>query len=101
MVTRSNPRSRKAASAEASMWARVDSDFGTGCRGIGLGRGLSGGAAAHACEDKHVEEVHGAEDEEHDANFCAFKLDDATEVLEGVLSLEGKGDVADVDQVEA
>jgi hypothetical protein len=45
--------------------------------------------------------VHCAEDEQYDADLSAFELDYAAEVLERVFGLEGEGNIADVDEVEA
>src|SRR5579872_7425443 len=58
-------------------------------------------AAAHLGEHEHVEEVHSAEDQQDDSNLGAFKLDDRTQVGEGVSGFECQGNVAHVDEVEA
>ena len=56
--------------------------------------------AAHAGENKDVEEMHAAEDEKDDADLGAFEFDGLTERVEGSVGFESKGDVADVDEVE-
>lgn len=61
----------------------------------------AGGALAHAGEDEDVEEVHGSKDEGDDTEFDALELDHLADVAERVGGLEGDGDVADVDEVEA
>jgi hypothetical protein len=61
---------------------------------------LLGGPATHPGKHEHIEEVHGSKDQEHDADFAAYELNDLAQVSQGVGRLEREGSITGVDQIE-
>ncbi|HJS25014.1 MAG TPA: hypothetical protein VJ751_11720 [Pyrinomonadaceae bacterium] len=58
-------------------------------------------ATSHAAEDEEVEEVHPAEDEEHQAYFDGQGFNALLRRADDVAELQGQANVAEVDQIEA
>jgi hypothetical protein len=67
----------------------------------GWGFVLEAGAFPHFIEEKDIEEVHRAEDEEDGADFGAELFEDLTEGIERNAQFEEEGDEAEIDEVEA
>src|ERR1044071_1401396 len=58
-------------------------------------------ASSHAAEDEQVEEVHPAENEEHQADFDGQGFNTLLRRADDVAELQGQADVAEIDEIEA
>src|SRR3954469_13520150 len=64
-------------------------------------RGAHQAAAAHPGEDEEIEEMHSAENQQHDADLCTEALEDGLEAGRAVARFEAKRHEADIDEIEA
>ena len=71
------------------------------CGGSGGGSALQQRAATHLREDVEIEKVHGAEHEQHYADFAAQHFEHSLQVRRLLRLAQSEGHVADVDQVKS